>query len=430
MRRFFVLIVVTAFLSPAKARNPVDWSYFNGKRIKDIIVVGNKHTEKEVLLRELLIKPGQTLQDSLLQRSMQRLENLWLFNRIEFLPFSTGDSVSIIISVTERWYFFPYPVFDVEDRDWKKITYGFGFAHLNFRGWNEKLQASTHFGNRPGLKFAYFNPWIGRDLHLFTGLYFRTFRLNNYLYDFPEHHIYGVIHLGKYWTRDFWTELMLIRDQITVDDKNVHYMETGNKTDVNYGIRLYNTFDYRDIYAYPSKGWYLKLGIFKMGLFLPKIDYTQYLLDFRKYFFLKPFILAGRIYTLQSYGKLPVYDRVFIGYKERIRGHFNEVFEGNHALILGAALRLPIIPVRYFSFGSKRLPDFMTKDLKFGLNAGIFVESGQVWKKHKNFAIRKMVSGYGAGLHILLPYVEVLRLDLAFNEKGKSQFIAEILMPF
>ena len=430
---FLLMLLTAAAWAQQPAKPNVNLSSFNGKIIKDIVIVGNKHTEPEVIRRELLFKTGQPFNDVLIKKSKRRLENLWLFNRVEFIPFATsnrGDSVSVIVAVTERWYFFPFPVFEVQDRDWHKLTYGFGFAHTNFRGWNEKLVASLQFGNRPGIKFSYLNPWLAGNLHLFTGLYFRTYRLNNYSYDFPEKHVYSVVHFGKYWTRDFFTELSFTRDQISVDGKDAHYMATQSKRDVNYGLTLSSLMDYRDLYAYPSKGWYLNVQISKMGLFEPKLDYWRYYFDFRKYFNVKPFILAGRIFTIQTQGKLPVYDRVYIGYSERIRGHFNEVFAGNQAVILGAAVRMPLIPVRYFTFKSLLLPDVFTTNVKFGVNVGAFVESGQVTQTRRQFALRKMVTGYGVGLHFLLPYVEVLRLDLAFDEKWHHQFIVEILMPF
>ncbi len=427
IRLFLALFILT---SSGLAQKKIDFKKFNGKVIKNIFIVGNEHTKARVILREMQLNEGQIFNDSLLIRSRQRLENLWLFNRVEMLPFSHSDSVSIIISVTERWYFFPYPIFYVVDRNWDKITYGFGFAHLNFRGLNEKLEASFHFGSRPGVKFVYENPWVGENLHLYIRTYFRTFLMENYQYGFPERHKVAVIHLGKYWTRDISSIVMFSRDQIQVDAENAHLMESGKKEDVNYGLRLINTLDYRDIYAYPTKGWYLRLGIFKMGLFVPEIDYTQYLFDFRKYFSFKKFILAGRIYTLQTYGHAPVYDQVFIGFSERIRGHFNETYNGKYALVTGLALRYPIIPLKYFSYKSKLLPEFFTKNLKFGLNAGLFIESGQVWDKHKNFSLRKQITGYGFGLHFLVPYVEVLRFDYAFNEHGRGEFIFEILMPF
>lgn len=424
------ILLTSGFLS---AQNAVDLSLFNGRIIKDIVIMGNKHTARKVIRRELLFAPGQVFKDSLIKESKRRLENLWLFNRIEFIPFAdtvNGDSVTVLVAVTERWYFFPYPVFTVEDRDWHKLTYGFGFAHLNFRGLDEKLQASLHFGNRPGIKFSYLNPWIGEDLHLFAGLYFRTYRLKNYAFGFPEHHTYSVLHFGKYWTHDFMTEIMLLRDRISVDKEDAHFMATGTTKDVNYGVSFVSLMDYRDLYAYPTKGWYLKMSVSKMGFFEPKLNYTQYLLDARKYVRLKSFILAGRIYTLQTQGTLPVYDRVYIGYTERIRGHFNEVFQGNHALFLGAAIRLPVIKVRYFSYDSPILPDILTKDLKFGLNVGVFAEAGQVTEKRSQFAVKNLVKGFGAGLHFLLPYVEVLRFDVAFNEQLHHQFIMEVLMPF
>ena len=415
------------------AQTDIDLKLFNGRIIKDIAIIGNKHTKRKVIQRELLFGTGQVFNDSLVLQSKKRLENLWLFNRVEFIPFiekANDDSVSIIISVTERWYFFPYPVFEVQDRDWNKLTYGFGFAHLNFRGLNQKLQTSVQFGNRRGFKFTYLNPWIGDQAHLFAGVYLRTYELDNYSYDFPEYHFYSVLHFGKYWTHDFMSEIFFLRDHIHVNKEDAHYLASGTQTDVKYGLGIKTLVDHRDLYAYPTKGWYLNFTASKIGFFEPGLDYTQYVLDARKYIPLKPFILAGRIYTVQTQGHLPVYDRVYFGYTERIRGHFAEVYQGSQLLFLGAAVRMPLIKVHYFSFNSPFLPDVFTQNLKFGLNVGLFAEAGQVTDRREQFAISHFIKGFGAGLHFLLPYVEVLRFDIAFDEQLQHQFILEILMPF
>ena len=157
---------------------------FIERPLANIIVVGNDHTKTEVIERELLFKRGETVTDTLLSQSKNRLENLWLFNRIEFFPLDSGDSVSLLISVTERLYIFPYPEFKVEDRDWDKLTYGLGLAHENFRGRNEKVYASLLFCHRPGFKFGYNNPWINRDLHLISSFYIQKYSIPNRINEF------------------------------------------------------------------------------------------------------------------------------------------------------------------------------------------------------------------------------------------------------
>ena len=76
------------------------------------------------------------------------------------------------------------------------------------------------------------------------------------------------------------------------------------------------------------------------------------------------------------------------------------------------------------------LPESSTRNMKFGINGGIFGESGIVWSKKDEFKQENFISGFGFGVHFLLPYIEVLRIDMAFDEKLKHEFIIEIEMPF
>ena len=398
--------------------------------VKSIIIKGNSNTNKEVILRELLFAEGDAVTDSMITVSRKRLENLWLFNRVEIFVLPDGDSISLLISVTERLFIFPFPIFTLDDRDWNKITYGLGVAHTNFRGWNEKVFGQLFFGNRPGYGISYTNPWINRELHLTAGIFILKYSTGNHSYNFDEKHFYTAFSIGKYWNRDFYSKISLYRDAIGVSKTAAPLLQSGSTKDVNYGFIFSSVYDRRDLYAYPTKGFYAKILFKKSGLFDKSIDYSQYGFDFFKYFNWKGIILAGRLSTLQSLGTLPVYDRVYFGYSNRIRGHFNEVIEGRHLFMSGLALRFPLIKTRYYSVPSFLLPSSSTKNLKFGLNGGFFAERGIVWSRREQFASKNFINGFGLGLHFLLPYIEVLRLDLAFDEQFKHEYILEILMPF
>ncbi|MDZ7319091.1 MAG: hypothetical protein ONB11_08060, partial [candidate division KSB1 bacterium] len=71
-----------------------------------------------------------------------------------------------------------------------------------------------------------------------------------------------------------------------------------------------------------------------------------------------------------------------------------------------------------------------SSNLKFGISAGIFFDNGIVWYQQQTPSIRQVKSGFGAGLHFHLPYVEVFRVECGFNKQLKAQAIADIEVAF
>lgn len=286
------------------------------------------------------------------------------------------------------------------------------------------------FGNRPGYQFTYFNPWVNRELHLTTGLFLKKYSKENREIEFNEKHLVTGITLGKHWTRDFYNRLHFSRDEISVNEEYTSYMQTKSKHDVLYSLYFTTVYDLRDLYAYPTTGWFLKLELAKKGFFVPEIDYFQYDLDIRKYLSWNKLIFAGRFTTKQSIGELPIYNKVYLGFNERIRGHFFEVISGRHNFVSSFEIRFPLLQTYYFDFPIGVVKASSTRDLKFGINAGFFVETGLAWQRKNELAMDNLVSGFGAGIHFIMPYIEVLRIDLAFDEDFNSETILEIGVAF
>jgi hypothetical protein len=130
------------------------------------------------------------------------------------------------------------------------------------------------------------------------------------------------------------------------------------------------------------------------------------------------------------FGEVPVYRENYIGFEERIRGHFYMVQEGKHINIGSAEIRFPLIPIRYFSLNIPPIPQQYLRNLQLGLSAGLFIDSGIIWIDPNEYAINNFKTGFGAGLHLHLPYVQVFRFDLAFNKDFKSQLILEVGVAF
>ncbi len=142
-------------------------------------------------------------------------------------------------------------------------------------------------------------------------------------------------------------------------------------------------------------------------------------------------ILAGRISTTQSIGPLPIYDRVYLGFGERVRGHFYEVYEGRHNVIGALELRFTLINTSYYALPAPDyIPKHLLRNLKFGLNGAFFFETGEVWSNPKELKFNRLINGFGASLIARVPYAEIIRLDMAFNENFDMQWIFEVGMAF
>lgn len=419
---------------------------FSNRTISSILVIGNNDTKEDVIKREMLLAIGDTYSDSLRMLSEHRITNLFLFNDVEIIPVPDNQNLSLLVMVTERLFIFPFPEIRIEDRDWEKITYGLGLAHINFRGRNEKLFGIALLGYRPGFQLSYFNPWIGEISHFTNRIFLRKYSTDHKVLDMNEDHFAAAWTIGKYWNRYFYNLFSINYENVQIPRKDFRDNKAGlpvpeKKFEDNIlGISFSINYDTRDLIVYPTQGWYSSLILLNAGLFNPHINYSQYILDVRHFKSVGPVVLAGRAYTLQTFGTLPIHRYVYLGFTERIRGHFSKIETGQHIFLANLETRFQLIPLQKFNFPSLFLPESSTKNLKFGLDAALFFDTGVVWgkdftdqqqtKDERKLENQKPISGFGAALRFRMPYVEVVRLEYAFNEDMDSEIIFEIGISF
>jgi len=397
------------------------------KPILSIVIIGNEITEENVIRRELLVNEGDIPTKEQLELSHKRLSNLLLFNRIELYLVPHDESGNIlVIQVTERLYFYPLPVFTFHDRDWDKYSYGIALNHLNFRGQNEKLSAAVWFGYRPGFGLSYSDQWAGDSLHLTTSLNLSKYITQHRIYDFEEKHYVGSASLGKWWNYQFKTEIAFLYDRIEVDKKYENLLHSKNKIENLYGINFFVRYDSRDLYEYPAHGWYNRISIYRNGIFQSYNNYWKLSMDMRNYQSYGGIIIGARINQIYLFGEIPIYRMNYIGFNERIRGHFFDTYEGKHIQAGNLEIRIPLIPVKYFSYNLPLIPEQYLSNLKFGLYLELFTDTGITWSRSEEYCIKNYHTGFGWGLHFRIPYVEVLRIDHAFNKNFEGQFIVEV----
>jgi len=414
---YFLTLIIILMVKILYAQTVVD-STLAGRIISKIKITGNNRTKKSVILREMKLKEGSLLDPEQLEKDRKRIESLMVFNRVVIKGEPDSTSVLLEINVTEQLYFIPFPVLFINDRDWSKVSYGAGFIHTNFSGMTDKLGIIFWAGYDPSIHFVYYNPWMGKKYNLLAKIEFFYAKIRNKHY--TENKVYEFQKgfewsLGKRWGHHLYGEISVGYKSLKMDTPD------GNgENDRLPGLGFSVMYDKRDLVEFPLSGYLLRMIVRTAGLPGAETFYQQVGSEVRAYIpVTEKSSFAFRFKSAASVNNLPVYDRYYLGYSERIRGHYNEIYEGDSFLIGGIGFRFPILGIRYFSISN--IPQL--RNLKLGLYGSLFIDSGAVWFKRAGLKRKDIISGAGIGLDFILPYIHVIRLDFAVDEEGKSQFI-------
>jgi outer membrane protein assembly factor BamA len=433
-------------------------------RITKILINGNRFTKTQVILREMQTKLGDTIAVDILQEDQKRIYNLGLFKRVEIDSLQQPDGVHLLIGVSEYplypFYVRPFFFLRRNDNDWKKLSYVFGIAHLNFRGRNEKAIISGWAGYDPGVSFDYSNPWIFGSTQLLTGFRFAIQRVRDLSFanidsTVDQRRLGGNWSLGRRFGLFTYLSFNVGYTELKFNPPIEEAFEpSGHEHLPSAGLTF--VYDKRDLFEYPRSGVFVKFWGQRTGFNSQHLHFWRYGADLRGYKKIyRGLALGARVMANLAQDEIPFYERVFLGYSTRVRGHFNRnendqidsllaeslgnktnLFkdEGENLIFSSVELRFPILPVRYLSMND--MPTFggYLQNLQFGLSAGIFFDYGRVWfQKPPPDRPRRVLPpqlGYGLGLHIHLPYINLLRLELAFDEEGRSERIVDIGVAF
>lgn len=427
MRSFRILFSLVAIGLGACPRLLAGGLADSSSIVKKIVVVGNETTKDHVILREMSLKVGGLLDPAAVEIDQKRIYSLELFNKVDIDYTVEGNEATVYVRVSERWYIFPIPVFGFKYRDVKKPFYGAALIHQNFRGRNEKIMASAVFGYDRSFSLSYQNPKLTDDDDIFIrgGVGFHHVRNQNVEQGEYDQEVFSSsASIGKRYGL-YVTLLGLVGyDQWDISDfrSGRTVSATGKDHFISLGARL--IYDKRDIREYPLAGSYAALMATKFGLGESAVNLFRYRIDLRGYEPLGSDIsICGRAFgSFLSGGAAPAYLHAYFGYDDRIRGYFSTVLEGENLMGSSIELRVPILKPRYHTVSFPYLPpEFST--WRYALYAGIFVDAGTTWFRTEPFVKAPWHAGYGAGLHILLPYSIVLRTEYAFDRRGRGEFV-------
>ena len=394
--------------------------------VRSIQIIGNSVTQDHVILREMATQVGDTLSDSKLSGDRDRIYSLGLFNKVTIAHADTASYADVIVTVVERWYIFPYPIVSIRSRSLHTLTYGFGITHRNFLGRNERISAGFSTGYNRSASITYQSPRItdNDDIFLRAALSYRdSHNLENSTIEFRQITHSESFSLGKRFGLFQTVSGTIGYETWQVPDTSLGRTLSTDGTDRFLTLGLRYTYDSRDIRDYPMGGFYFDATATKRGLAGESTVQTLTLAsDIRSYLPLNNgMTLALRGFeTIAVGGAVPVYHHLFLGSRTTIRGYNRRDYEGEDLVGAQAEVRVPLVAPRFITFNFLHLHQFNT--MRFGIYAAAFADAGKIWYRSESFEDATWLSAVGLGLHILLPYDFVLRLEGSFN--GLGQFRA------
>jgi outer membrane protein insertion porin family len=393
--------------------------------ITNIVFVGNDLTKDYVMEREMSLKVGSLLTKEALAYDINRIYSLQLFNKVDINVIPDSGTATLLVLVRERWYFYPFPIAGIKDHNWSHIYYGAGVVHTNFRGRKEMVNIQFALGYDPRASVQYVNPLVDPEnkLYFSTRLSYSVQRNKSLLSlsagpNFDEKLWGGELTLGKRFSLYSTAAATLEFTHLSVTDNLAGRTLSPDGTDQFLALHTTYVYDTRDLSEYSRIGTLGKFTLSKYGLGSKYVDYQRYSIDFRRYipmYFGTGFAFRFFGSVVQG-GTVPNYGHTYFGYGDRIRGRFKTVVEGEDIVGTKAEFRFPVISPRYMRLDEVPIEQF--RDVRYALYFVVFGDAGDVWYRNNPLALNNFLSGFGAGMHLLLSYSFVARCEYAFGGPG------------
>ena len=383
----------------AQAADPLD-----GKPVREIrLTAGLRPESVEIVRRHLATQVGAPFERTRLQEDRRRLDALRLFSRIVIEGVAEGDGVVVELDLHETLRLLPFVALSVTDEN--GVSAGPGFRGINLLGRGWLSSGTAQFGGTTAIGGRIERPTVTpRTWDLDAKVVYRSRR--NELFDFDE--ASTTISGAAGWN---WTS----RVQVGGRAEMVWFDQSGSTTQPDVGDRLPalgGTFTYNDLDSQtnPHEGW---LGFVDVGRQFGDASAWTLMLDGRR---LQP---LGDRSTVSAVGfavfqsgdvgeELPEYLQFGIGGTNSVRGWALGSRVGKNQAIGTVEYTYAFLPVRSFTVAGLNLYG--------GLQVAAFGDVGLAWNEDPSAG--DAIDGYGVGLRLLFPFVDVLRLDLAFGEPG------------
>lgn len=427
--------------------------------IRNIIITGNKKTKDYIILREMFLKPGDSVSTKKLNDALERdrrfIYNTTLFAEVTIVPVMiTAYDFDINISVKEKWYIYPLPEFRLVDRsinewiqkykgDLSRVNYGIKFVHYNLSGRKDQLKIYLLNGYTRNISFNYKAPYanakltngfsVGGGYSLAREIAYKTSYDNKYLYYKKQNFVQASWNIGaSYSIRKGIRKSESIGISYTdlkVDDSvlNIKYNPAfTNKSTAQVGfIDIGYTLSFTDVdnVLYPLTGYSASFNVQKRGKqFKKNIDLFSLQAEYNKYWPLgKKWYISAQ---MQGKIKLPlrqpyINQQAFGNGNTYLRGLEFAVIDGTAYALSKYNLKREILNFNVKTFFKKSK---VLNKIPFRFYAKTYADVGYSYleKKFESQLNNKLLYSGGFGIDIVTFYDIQIRLEYSFNQLGQN----------
>jgi outer membrane protein assembly factor BamA len=437
--------------------------------VNSIQIQGNTITREHIILREMEFASGDTLSLGEYcrksRKSRQNLLNRSLFNfvAIDTLPTPHHEELKdVVIKVIERWYVWPFPIFELAERNFnswwelrelRRTNYGFFITVNNFRGRMEVLRILARAGFNQNYYLFYEIPYLTKQQKL--GLAIETgVQLSRETFFSSKGHKYlnfrndiGYARRQAY-ARILFTYRPGIHNQhfFSLGYENNRFADTLIKLNPEMGFNRSSEYqmirlgyklkhDYRDSRPYPLHGHYFELQVEQRGLGLLKNEPEHFTLKatydlYRRIaerwnwaFTITGKTIIGPTEPYQLQGGLGYGNEFVRGYELYfVDGRNFGLFKSNlkYALVNPKIRKIPLPITERFS------------KIHYAVYLNALLDLGYVHEPHPwpdNFLQNKMLYGTGLGLDFVTYYDLVCRFEYSVNHLKQSGIFIHFVAP-
>jgi len=388
---------------------------YRGATVTEIDIEGTRITQDYVIAREIWSRERQPLDPDLVKEDIIRLENLAIFGTVIVTPTPVAGGVALNYHFTEIPWLIPFPALAWNEQN--GFSVGLGLSSPNFLGRKMTLSAKALFGGTTVYSFRAANPWIFGN-HVSADVLASHNIRQNKLLGFKETsdraQFIGGVYLGQRGRL-----LGLIGYYGVGSDRDGITLSSDNWDDMLVtGFSL--GYDSRDSWRVPHEGWLMDISPIYFGGVASSRTLN---FDVRSYEPLgkRHTIATGPLLSLQS-GEvgidIPSYLQYFLGGSNSIRGYkleeLGQELFGKNQFLYTLEYRYNLLPLRGF------------KIFRWTISAGFdlagFGDAGIAWSQSKDFSFNRARFGYGVGLRLLLPGVNMIRFDVGMSQYGDVVF--------
>jgi len=436
MIKYIFTYLLLTFIT-VQAQDYIKLSPLENKTVKidSIKIVGNEKTKEFIILRELTVERGDSVNYETLQYNKERIFSLGIFTRVNLRIKHEDGFNKLIIQVEESWYIFPVPFINVPEKTFSRVSYGINFYYLNFRGRNETINSTLSFGYDPFFSLTYKNPVLipSADISfLFAGIYSTPINKS------PTA---DSIHGGNFDFRTSGTQISFGKRLNLSNDiyftigysyteapssHDTPIMASNTRIDRSFVAGVSYVFDTRNLKQFADEGHLFSADYVYKGIGNSKISYSIFAVDIRNY----RKIVGDLIFKVRAAGrhtfgrKVPYYDYSILGYNYYTRGNRYLVREGNNALIGSIEFGYPLLKEWNFKMSLPVIPNSLTR-ARIAVIFNVFADAATTFNNGDKLLINDFNSGYGVGLTFLIMPYFIFRAEVALNEMGKGEFLLE-----